>query len=261
MADSVLELIDDEPLLPEFSSRAMLAARLLPQLLAGMPATAVRTLARAGLEYPEGPLGELQLDAELQSLAQFATLLRDKTSAACLPPVSRNLDFDLDGEPWQLQLALGDLRAAGLVRHRYDDARAVDYLSGWLSHLFLNAAGCDGVEPATHWIARDGMFQFEPVAEARQHLQQLLLLYRQGLSRPLPFYPKSSWEYVSKSTAIRAAFSAWYSSMQRPYGEDRHPAYQLALRGGADPLGPEFERIAKLVYEPLLQFLKDPRRP
>lgn len=261
MADSVVELADDEPLLPEFSSRRELAARLLPHLLVGMPAAAVRTLARAGLEYPAGPLGQLQLDGELQALARFAELLRDKTRGACLPPVSRNLDFELDGEHWQLQLALGDLRADGLVRYRYDDARAADYLAGWLHHLFLNAAGCEGAAPATHWIARDGAFQFDAVDDALAHLQQLLQLYRHGLCRPLPFYPKSSWEYVDKNGNMRPTYGVWYGSMQRPYGEERHPAYQLALRGGADPLGPEFERTAKLVYEPLLRFLKDPRRP
>jgi exodeoxyribonuclease V gamma subunit len=261
LAGSVPELADDEPLLPEFSSRRELAARLLPHLLAGMPTAAVRTLARAGLEYPGGALGQLQLDGELQALARFAELLRARTQGACLPPLSRNLDFDLDGEHWQLQLALGDLRAEGLVRYRYDDARAADYLAGWLHHLFLNAAGCKGAEPATHWIARDGAFQFEAIDDALPHLRQLLRLYRHGLCRPLPFYPKSSWEYVDNKDNIRSAQAAWHGSMQHPYGEERHLAYQLALRGGADPLGPEFERTAKLVYEPLLRCLKDPRRP
>ncbi|MGB7480416.1 MAG: exodeoxyribonuclease V subunit gamma, partial [Burkholderiaceae bacterium] len=237
----------------------MLAARLLPALLAGGTRAELRALARAGLEYPHGPLGELQLEAELQLLADFAERLRERTAPACLPPVNRRLDFELDGEMWQLQLALSDLRPHGLVRYRYDKASAGDYLAGWLQHLFLNAAGCDGADAVTHWIARDEEFHFEPVADAGAALRQLLLLYRQGLCRPLPFYPQSSWEYMDKNASLSAAQGRWKGSMQGPKGEGRHPAYQLALRGSV-AIDAEFERIARLVLEPLRHALKAGKR-
>ena len=263
MADSEPELADDEPLLAEFAGREQLAARLLPHLLAGAADDEVRRLARAGLEYPEGPLGELQLEQELRALSQFAALLRQRTGSPCLPPLGRELEFELDAglvtERWRLSIEFGDLRAGGLVRYRYDDARAADYLSAWLNHLFLNAAakGRTELEAATRWIARDREFGFAPVADAEPQLRQLLRLYRQGLSWPLPFYPKSSWGYVSDDGGIKAASSAWHASMRNAFGENRDQAYQLALRGAADPLGPEFERMAQLVYAPLLQALKD----
>lgn len=263
MADSEPELADDEPLLAEFTGRKQLAARLLPQLLAGAADDEIRRLARAGLEYPEGPLGELQLDQELQALGRFAALLRQRTAAPCLPPLGRELEFELDAElgteRWRLSIALGDVRAGGLVRYRYDDARAADYLDAWLNHLFLNAAaaGRAELEAATRWIARDREFGFAPLADAEPQLQQLLRLYRQGLSWPLPFYPKSSLGYVNDDGGIKTASSAWHASMHNAFGENRDQAYQLALRGAPDPLGPEFERIAQLVYAPLLQALED----
>jgi len=255
LAGAAVELEDDEPLLPDYTSSRELAARLLPALLAGASNTELRALAHAGLEYPRGPLGELELEKELHLLGAFAERLRERTAPACLPPLYRHLDFDLEGENWQLQLALPDLRPQGLVRYRYGRAGAGDYLAGWLQHLFLNAAGCDGVAPVTHWLARDEEFHFEPVADAVGELRQLLLLYRHGLSRPLPFHSRSSWEYVEKNQSWSAAQAAWQGSMQGYPGEGQHPAYQLALRGH-DALDAEFERIARLVFEPLRQALK-----
>lgn len=267
MADRVIELADDEPVLPEFLHQQAFAEHLLPHLLNDEPEGALRALAAAGLEFPSGPLGAIGLNAELEQLRPFAARLRQKTAAPCLPPISRNFEFDLDGEKWQLQGAIGDLRANGLVRYRYDDTRPIDRLLGWLDHLFLNAAtegvadgAAGGATAVTHWLSRDGEFRFEPVADASAQLQQLLRLYRRGLSRPLPFFPKSAWEYIDNSENIRAALNRWTTSMYRQHGEDSDPAYRLALRGNPDPLDGEFETVARLVYLPLLQSMNDPRR-
>ncbi len=111
-----------------------------PACSSGEAVTGLLAFARAGIEYPAGRLGELELEQELQRLDHF----RARARAACsrnrpLEPVSTTLEFTLDGEPWRLTGDFGDLRKSGLVRYRYDDARASDYLDGWLEHLFLNA--------------------------------------------------------------------------------------------------------------------------
>jgi exodeoxyribonuclease V gamma subunit len=133
------ELADDEPFLADFSARTALAERLLPHYRSGMSDDDLRVLALAGIEYPPGTLGASLIDLELATLKGFAMEVTTAEALPCLPPCHRTVSFELDGESWRLTAAFADLRPGGLVRHRYDDTRATDYLTGWLTHLFLCA--------------------------------------------------------------------------------------------------------------------------
>jgi exodeoxyribonuclease V gamma subunit len=55
------------------------------------------------------------------------------------------------------------------------------------------------------------------------------------------------------------ATGAWESTRSRPYGEDRDPAYRLALRGVDEPLDAEFVECATTVFAPLLEVIEDDR--
>jgi exodeoxyribonuclease V gamma subunit len=137
------------------------------------------------------------------------------------------------------------------VRHRYDEARAGDYLSAWIEHLFLNAVAPAGVALRTTVHVRGGRFVLAPQPDARDQLGGLLQLYRAGLQRPLHFFQKASWTYVRSGANLASARGAWRVSDRNPYGEQRHPAYGLALRGVDDPLDDEFVELARRVFGPL----------
>ena len=259
------ELQDDEPFVPDWPSQQQLAQRLLPHLLdrdadADVAAIAeIATLARAGIEYPPGRLGDIELKHELQRLVEFAGRVHADCRESPLPPISHRLEILVDGETWLLSGAFSDLRPSGLIRHRYDDVRATEYLIGWLSHLFLNAVGPHGVTPRTTWHSRDGHYTLEPRSDAIERLAELLALYRDGLSRPLHFFPRSAWKYATTGR-FSEAYNAWRTTPYRRFGEDlRSPAYPLALRGVADPLDDEFTTSATTVFGPLLGNITDTR--
>ena len=44
----------------------------------------------------------------------------------------------------------------------------------------------------------------------------------------------------------------WRASAYKSYAESTDPAYALAFRGQADPLGEEFQRLASAVFDPLM---------
>ncbi|MBS1187969.1 MAG: exodeoxyribonuclease gamma subunit [Burkholderiaceae bacterium] len=251
------DLADDEPFLPEWAEKNALADRLLPLYLSGATDEAIRVSAAAGTEYPPGEMGQALLEQELAALNQFADEWRHIASQPTLPPVNKTLEFTLDSERWQLSGAFSDLRPAGLLRCRFDDTRATDYLAGWLHHLLLNAIAPDGVERTTTWHSRDGQYTLQPVDNAREQLQQLLSLYRQGLNTPLHFFPKSAWTYARTGNLGKAA-SVW-QSWNDEFGEGKHPAYRLALRGADSPLDEDFTRCAKTVFAPLLDHINDSR--
>ena len=253
------ELQDDEPFISDWPARDALAQRVLPRLLNGESITAVREFARAGTEYPGGRLGDLELERELQRLGDFARQLARALGEPQRDPWSAALEFTIDGQPWRLGGGFGDLRDSGRIRYRYDDARPRDYLDGWIEHLFLNALPPAGVATQTVWHSRDGWYRLPPVADAQPLLAALLALYREGLRRPLHFFPKSAWSYVVNGESLAKADSTWRSSRFNAFGEDRDAAYRLALRGQDDPLDAEFERCAAAVFAPLLRIIDDDR--
>ena len=254
-------LIDTEPLLPDWPGRSALADRLLPALLRGIDANAVQQLARAGTEWPGGTLGDALLTTELRLLTHFAEQLRDATAAPCLPPQTCRVALTLAGDTWALHGTLSDLRAAGLVRWRYDETRPGDYLEAWLLHLVQAATAPAGAAVTTRWLSRDGEFSFGPVPGAAAVLTQLLQLYARGLCEPVHFFPKSAWAFMVGGQNWAKAQARWRSTPRTPHGEDSDPAYALALRGVDNPLDGDFAACAVGVFGPLLACLDDPRVP
>lgn len=251
------ELQDDEPFLPDVPARSALARRLLPALLQGADAQAVRRLALAGTELAAGALGRRQLEHELESLSAFAARVREAAAAPALPPHQGRVAIDLDGEPWQLQAGFADLRASGLVRWRYDVLRPGDRLEAWLQHLCLSASPPAGLPLRTQWLSLDATLHLVPAAQPLAHLTGLLRLYRRGLCEPLHFFPKSSWSYCENGNRLPAAAQVWRVTRDRPFAEASDAAYRLALRGRAEPLDGEFEDVAKAVFDPLKAHTSD----
>jgi exodeoxyribonuclease V gamma subunit len=266
---------DDEPFLPDFRSRQALAERLLPQALQGLSAQQLRRLAEAGIEYPPGTFGTVLLNDEMDSLQRFARTVREATQAPCLPPLNIDLPFVLEGEDWQLATVLAGRRKlmqqqaddaeraeqqrhpAGLLLHRYDDTRPVDYLSAWLTHLAAAAAQPGTMQ--TQWISRDGSFRLTHCPDARSILEGLMSLYRRGLREPIHFFPKSAWAYIQSRRDLAAALKKWHNTFTPAHGEDADPAYRLALRGVADPLDADFRACAESVFGAMGAYLEDSR--
>jgi exodeoxyribonuclease V gamma subunit len=90
-------------------------------------------------------------------------------------------------------------------------------------------------------------------------LQRLLELYRDGLHRPLHFFPRSAWAYLREDANLAEAIRCWRRTSFRAYGEELDPAYRLALRGVEQPLDAEFIDCATQVFSPLLQSVLDAR--
>lgn len=263
------DLNDEEPFLPDFGGRQALAERLLPLLTNGSDcsAEALRAQALAGVEYPPGALGRLSLESELATLMQFAAEVARHGASPLLPAWHGAVEFELGepGECWRLSGAFSDLRAEGLVRHRYDDTRAVDYLSGWIAHLFLCATGSVGSSFQTRWLSRNGSYLLHPCPAARETLQALLVLYRRGLREPLHFFPKSAWKYIASKENLSQARSTWHSTRERPWGECEDAYYKLALRGKfdladpADPIDATFTDCARTVFGTMMLCIEDAR--
>ncbi len=267
-ADEALD--DDEPFLPSFSARQDLAQRLLPALLQAhasgqvLADASLLALAEAGTQLPAGPIGRGFAQAELPLLRAHALAVAEASAAPQLAPHSATLALQVNIagqlQPWPLDISLSGLRANGLLRHRYDEARPADHLAAWLDHLALCACAPAGVAGRTRWLGRGAQFGFRSVDDPLPLLQQLVALFVQGQQAPLYFFPKTAWAWLAKGRNLNAARATWLASARRPFAEQADAANRLALRGLPDPLDAglaNFEATSAAVLQPLLDHLDD----
>ena len=191
------------------------------------------------------------MEQELMELAAFARAAQADLQADVLAPVTGSLDFIIDGEAWRLSGALTELRQNGLVRLRYDNGSAWDYLAGWIEHLFLNALVPDGIAPHSVWHYKNESVRLHAYKEAKNRLFELVDIYRTGLMAPVHFFPRSSWEFVSSDDNMNRARGEWVHAQHANGGEHAERYTQLAMRGVDNPLDTGFIELSKRVFAPL----------
>ena len=260
------ELDDVEPMLPDWPARQALAQRLLPVLqgrdaLAPTLCAELWALARAGGEYPAGAIGRSALERELTSLQAFAQRQHALLQGERLAPHLVRFEATLEAEHWALSAAFTDLHADGYLHARYDDSRVGDYLATWLAHLLLCATPPAGALASARGLSRNGEFRFRALApeSARAELQSLLALYREGLTQPVHFFPKSAWAYMLAGESVGAALTKWRGGRSAEFSEGKDAAYRLALRGEQELPDERFFELARRILRPLLEHLDDPR--
>src|SRR5262249_51794767 len=130
-----------------------------------------------------------------------------------------------------------------------------DRLRAWIEHLARSVA-----EPnrgfKTILIGKDQTLSWTPLANAYEILLGLCGLYWSGLQSPVPFFPKSAFEYVQAHVEHRGnpsnkARVAWNGTWDVS-GEKEEPEIQQ-LFPGADPPDDEFIALARRVWDPLLR--------
>ncbi len=255
------QLPENEPFIKNNLDANQLANRILPYLLENHNQEEILEFAKAGNEFPSGMMGQIQIENELNNLNKFAKNLKNELVSSCLPPLSASLNFNLNGEEWTINHVFNDLRPNGLIHYRYvkhDGNSGIRFtLSSWINHLFLNSIKPKNISCKTTCYLISHSFSFFPCEqnEAKSLLEDLLILYKEGLNAPLRFFPQSSFELIKTNENINKAKTIWkgndYSS-----AESDNDFYQLALRGQGDILDENFIKYAKIVMEPLHRFME-----
>ena len=259
---------DDEPFALDRLAGWALKTRLLADRLGGRPASADR-LAAEGL-LPHGAFGALALSREQRDLAPLEDALAPYTGRTA---AQLHLDLTCDAGAASLRLTgqvNGLYPGLGLLRWRAGKLRGEDRLRLWLAHLarwaVADAALVEAPEPSV-LLGQEGRFELRdalPRDQARARLCDLLVLYWEGVQRPLPIFRKASFAFaehwddddeIARARASSAAKTAWDgNSFNDIPGDSDDPYVQLVQRDATgNPLAhPEFERLALALYGPLL---------
>lgn len=241
-------------------------------------------LVAASPELPGGATGKVVRERELGAMLSLAARVAQargnalSATARFALRVSPNWPAGLDpalfglsatpdlGGATVLSGALDGVGPRGRIAWRYSRAHARALLAVWIEHLVFNAlpeaalrAALEDTAAAlpqsreTRWFGQGVSLSFLPVPEAPRLLGELLALYRLGLTRPLPFYPKSAHAWITRNAA--AAQSVFEGGAMHP-GEREDPAIELAC-GHAAGLGPDVEALAQRIFGPLCAHLRD----
>ncbi len=226
-----------------------LRSRLLEWWLEHGSLTAEQARALAAPMLPAGDAGELLLAGAYSKVQRIASCFLALRAGEHERMVDRLLELGpttLSGRWW--------LSGGRLLRARAGRLRGRDRLSLWLDHLLLSATG-QPVESVVLGMDRSMTLPALPAGEAERHLEALLALRERGLREPLPLFPESGWDLVSRpgrepAAAIRQSWQG--NAFQDRPGERDDPAVALLFRDPG-PLPPEpFTELAHELFGPLL---------
>jgi exodeoxyribonuclease V gamma subunit len=198
---------DDEPFvlggLDSYQMRDGLLDTLLKQQLAGSTDSkavieAFVSQQRAQGKLPVGSFGDIEFETNRVQAEELVEKLVYLCGSA-KEDVEIKLSFDLLGEDKPIHLSgwLTQHYQSGLVRYRSGKIRAQDYLSAWIDHLAMSAMGhtkrthmigYDRKEGAVHLIYP----AMESAEQAKSLLADLIELFYQGMTEPLPYFPKTA---------------------------------------------------------------------
>lgn len=261
-----IELIEDEPFSLDHLQQWQIRELLLSYWLQGDMDEA-RHLIKAQGMLPHGQAGEQTL-SELET--GFSDMLDPLNAILSIqPPLQRRpVDIDLrlalDGQAWQMS---GRLHHAyekiGLLQLSASKYELSNLLPLWIEHLCLHALK-HPLAGTSLFISRDANFQLQAIDSglARKLLTDLVTIYQQGLSSPLPFMRKSASAWITSwnknqdpRKALDDARKKWNSSYNHT-GENEDFYIQLILRGHDWTPDEDFARYSRAILEPLQAHLE-----
>ena len=220
----------------------------------------------AGL-LPHGTVGECVFEDLSRGVEGFVEKASTYMAGECLEPLE--LDVPISG--FRLVGQIQGLYPGNLMQYRYSRVGPRDRLRLWIRHLALNClgnghyprtsilAGLKGRGQEREWTA----WEYSPVEDAMEILEGLLEQYWAGLSRPLHFFPRTSWEYSlkglvkgrSSDNALESAHKTWIGNEYSP-GECSDAYYQICFKD-INPLDSDFMRVSEEVFRPLQKIQKE----
>jgi exodeoxyribonuclease V gamma subunit len=234
---------------------------LINSRLSGMALEDFRPIQRGLGQLPPGSVGDYLYDEMSLGADSFVGRIENYTHEKNEVP----LDFDYEICGFILRGRLSDIYEPGYIYMRYAKRKAKDLLKLWIYHLIYCEVKPENLPGDSFLICKDKTQKFSRPSSPQKTLEALLDLFRQGLTKPVHFFPETSLEYVQQSqnekitrqsALARAKFNWVGDEYKYKHGESEDPYYQRCFEN-MDPIDEAFEEIAKRVYEPLLTHLTD----
>jgi len=211
---------------------------------------------RASGQLPHGVPGELYFRETCRGVESFVKRLASHRTGDPLAPLEVELQFG----DFRLKGCIGNIYGNGLLQFRYADVKPKDRLIIWVHHLVVHNLHKKNYPLNSILACKDEDYRYVQVNESGSLLEELLHVYRQGLTEPIHFFPRSSFAYAEAlyrkgkepGEALRAARKEWEGSDFGGMAESRDPYFRLCFKH-TDPLDEPFEELAKKIFQPLME--------
>ena len=228
---------------------------LLQKILANDDLTEYLSAVKASGKIPPGTLGEYLYQKSREVVVRFAHAVKPYITGTPFAPV----EFNLKLAEYTLFGKIDTIFESGLIHYRYTNVKVKDRLRVWIYHLVLNSVNRTPYPKKSILIGEDAIIAFLPLKESNTILLDLIRKYWEGLSKPLFFFPETSWKYahaifekkMPDEEALKSARDEWEGDDYHR-GESEEPSLQLCF-GKGDPLKADFRRIALEIFEPMIK--------
>ncbi len=249
-------LQDQEPFRLDGLSNYQISQELVEQILADEVSPQLFELYVAKCILPQGSLAAPTFEKCVATARSFASKVQSFTQDK--QPESLAYDQSFDGI--RLVGELTGFYSQGLLRHRCASIKSKDRLSTWIHHLAFCSVTDEGATTSARSYllgnsSKDLTYNF--VADCRQHLTELLVLFQSGQLKPLSFFPNAAFGYCEEKlkgkTVTKCLDKARLKWLGNEYsvGEYKDADFDYCF-GRLNPINEEFVRLAEQIVEPLL---------
>jgi exodeoxyribonuclease V gamma subunit len=170
----------------------------------------------------------------------------------------------------ELSLNVDDITITGRADNIYDgrliffrnaSERSTDILIPWITHLLL--LGSDKFSGDTISLSKDSAREWGRINDSKEILSDLLNIYREGVRKPIPLFPKSSLKYIDEfyadkqgepgARALKKAEESFYGGYTA--GDSLDPYIKLFF-GDSYTLRKPFIELALRVYSHIFENIK-----
>ncbi|WP_372880192.1 exodeoxyribonuclease V subunit gamma [Psychromonas sp.] len=254
---------NDEPFSLDNLQRYYLKREQFDYALQGKSLDALFTQRRAAGELPFGEFAALIFNKDLGQMEDLADL-----TASFFVGEMETILIDIQFAEKRLIGELSDHCENGLVRVKTGGIKGKDILVLWLEHLCYCIASAENLNSSL--FGQESGIYFEEVSAdyAYKKINELLVLYEQGLQRPLPFFIQSAFawcnlvhilqpdcfvledlQFATIAEAQQAALASFCS--ERGYSEGSDP-YINRCYDNLEDHWDEFQPLALKIFMPIL---------
>lgn len=236
-----------EPLVLDALEAYWLRDELLGLVRAGRTLDQALRIVRAGALVPHGEVGAGVLRTQSASVVAMSERLASLGCGDRVEPIP----VDVEIGRIRLRGALDGVTTGGRVEFRPADMKAGDWTTLWIRHLVMHLVAPPEVARSSWFVARDRELGLGDIAAPEAALADLADLFQEGLSRPLPYFPRAAFAMLAARDPLAGARGAWRGSDASPVpGESADPYFDLAFRG-LDPIGKEFSDLVQRILGPI----------
>ena len=231
---------------------------ILDSLINDEPIDDLTKRLRSTGDLPHCAFGELSLEDHITAMATMAEKLKEQRSPTT-PDQEVNLEIpDHQGQPQQLTGWLRGFSDTEMLRYRPADLKGKDLIRYWIEHLCL----CMTKQPKTtriYDLKKEYQLNIVPKELAEQHLTTLIHHFQQGQTRPLPWFAKTAWAWLSvddEAKAKKSAEKAFAGDGYRNWGESNDEYIRRAYPELA-PVFNEMTHLTEKILAPAQAYLEE----